>query len=95
MEECTWRSAEQKGVWSQVKSVGQGKVSGTELRAEDDGVLSEFWRKELEFWRLGCPLTSTPPSEMQHPDAGLERIGLNLIKSNSTVHIHLAAPGCL
>src|SRR5271154_7545044 len=44
---------------------------------------------------IGCPLTSTPPSEKRRLDAGFGEIGLNLIESNSIVRMHLAAPGCL
>jgi hypothetical protein len=65
--------------------MGFNGIGGTELATE----------VRTSGCEIGCPLTSTPPSEKRHPDAMFGGIGLNLIKSNSAVLMCLAAPGCL
>jgi hypothetical protein len=44
---------------------------------------------------IGCPLTSTPPSEKRRLDAVVGEVGLNLMELNSITRMRLAAPGCL
>ena len=82
VEGCGGAGSPQSGLESDGWVVEVWKMEVGVQKAE-----AEVWKAEVERQGLECPLTSTPLSEKQHPDAVLSSMGLNLIKSNSAVWI--------